>query len=256
MRTDLHIHTRFSADSEADMQACCEAAVERGLSHICFTDHLEHNPHDGGTGYYRPEAYFNEVRRLQQAYKDKITVLTGVEFAEPHLYRAALAQTLAQDYDLVLGSVHWIDDMAPYEPERMTYSTEKMFQRYWEEMERAVETGGFQVLSHMDFPKRYCKQCFYEENTILRILKKAVQRGIVMEINASTFRQGLDEPMPSEAFVALYKEAGGAWVSIGSDSHYEAHVGADVDRAAALADRYGLRPCWFSQKKAIPGAWG
>ena len=120
MRTDLHIHTRFSADSEADMQACCEAAVERGLSHICFTDHLEHNPHDGGTGYYRPEAYFNEVRRLQQAYKDKITVLTGVEFAEPHLYRAALAQTLAQDYDLVLGSVHWIDDMAPYEPERLT----------------------------------------------------------------------------------------------------------------------------------------
>ncbi len=53
------------------MQACCEAAVERGLSHICFTDHLEHNPHDGGTGYYRPEAYFNEVRRLQQAYKSR-----------------------------------------------------------------------------------------------------------------------------------------------------------------------------------------
>ncbi|MBS6943435.1 MAG: histidinol-phosphatase HisJ family protein [Clostridiales bacterium] len=256
MRTDLHIHTCFSSDSEADMQACCEAAVERGLSHICFTDHLEHNPHDGGTGYYRPEAYFNEVRRLQQAYKNKITVLTGVEFAEPHLYRTALAQTLAQGYDLVLGSVHWIDDMAPYEPERMTYSTEKMFQRYWAEMERAVETGGFQVLSHMDFPKRYCKQCFYEEDTILRILKKAVQQGIVMEINASTLRQGFDEPMPSEAFVALYKEAGGTWVSIGSDSHYEAHVGADVDRAAALADRYGLRPCWFSQKKAIPGAWG
>ncbi len=42
----------------------------------------------------------------------------------------------------------------------MTYSTEKCFQRYWEEMERAVETGGFQVLSHMDFQSAIVSSAF------------------------------------------------------------------------------------------------
>lgn len=237
------------------MRACCEKAVDRGLTHICFTEHLEHNPHDGGTGYYRQDAYFVQLAEMRAAFKEKLTILSGVEFAEPHLYPAAFARTLAQGYDLVLGSVHWIDDMAPYEPERMTYSVEKMFERYWAEMERTIERGGFQVLSHMDFPKRYAKQCVYEEAVIFRLLQKAVQRGIVLEINASTFRQGLDEPMPNEAFVALYRRAGGALVSIGSDSHYPEHVGADVDRAAALADAYGLRPCIFQQGRAVPCAW-
>ena len=255
MRTDLHIHTSLSSDSQADMEACCQAAIERGLTHICFTEHLEHNIHDSGTGYYRPDVYFAKVKELRKKYAGQIHLLTGVEFAEPHLYPDSLTRALARHYDLVLGSVHWIDDMAPYEPERMTYSTEKMFERYWAEMERTVDLGGFQVLSHMDFPKRYCKQCIYEESVILRILRKVVEKGIVLEINSSTFRQGFDEPMPQEAFLALYKQAGGQFVSIGSDSHYEQDVGADVDRAAALADRYGFRPCIFEQGRYVPGEW-
>ncbi len=45
------------------------------------------------------------VRRLQQAYKDKITVLTVWSCRAAPISGGA-AQTLAQDYDLVLGSVH------------------------------------------------------------------------------------------------------------------------------------------------------
>lgn len=256
MRTDLHIHTSLSSDSNADMQACCQAALDRGLTHICFTEHMEHNPNDGGTGYYRQEAYFARLEKMRALFEGKLTILSGLEFAEPHLYPRQFAHSLAQGYDMVLGSIHWIDNMAPYQPEKMTYSVETMFERYWAEMERTVELGGFQVLSHMDFPKRYCKRCVYEEGVIFRILQKAVQRGIVMEINSSTFRQGLEEPMPKEAFVALYQKAGGTLVSIGSDSHFAEHVGADVDRAAALADRYGLRPCRFEQGRPVAEDWG
>lgn len=257
MRTDLHIHTSLSSDSKADMMACCQAAVEAGLTHICFTEHMEHNPKDSGTGYYKREVYFDRLEAARARFGGQLNILSGLEYAEPHLYPEDFAQALAQGgYDMVLGSVHWIDNMAPYLPEEMTYSVETMFERYWAEMERTVELGGFQVLSHMDFPKRYCKKCVYEEKTILRILQKAVSRGIVMEINSSTFRQGLGESMPGEAFVALYQKAGGKLVSIGSDSHFEQHTGADVDKAAALAEKYGLLPCVFEQGKAVAGRWG
>lgn len=36
MITDLHIHTEFSCDSEADMEAYVRAAVDQNVNVICF----------------------------------------------------------------------------------------------------------------------------------------------------------------------------------------------------------------------------
>ena len=41
---DLHIHTNYSFDSNATMQEYCQAALERGVDILCFTDHIECNP--------------------------------------------------------------------------------------------------------------------------------------------------------------------------------------------------------------------
>ena len=38
---DYHIHTRFSQDSDAEMEAQCEAAISLGLSEVAFTEHEE-----------------------------------------------------------------------------------------------------------------------------------------------------------------------------------------------------------------------
>ena len=73
-------------------------------------------------------------------------------FPEPHLYPKEYEQTLSQPYDYVIGAVHYIDGMDPYFTEKMTYPLPKMYERYWEEMERMVETGGFQIIAHLDYP--------------------------------------------------------------------------------------------------------
>ena len=37
---DYHVHTNYSADASATVTEQLEAAAERGLSEICFTDHV------------------------------------------------------------------------------------------------------------------------------------------------------------------------------------------------------------------------
>lgn len=85
MISDFHVHTLFSCDSKTTMAEYCEEAIRQEIKHICFTDHVDYNENDVGYGFYKPQAYFEEFRRAQDRYSDKIMLLCGIEFSEPHL---------------------------------------------------------------------------------------------------------------------------------------------------------------------------
>ena len=40
MLNDTHMHCCFSGDSEANPEDMIEAAIQKGLDGLCFTDHL------------------------------------------------------------------------------------------------------------------------------------------------------------------------------------------------------------------------
>ena len=163
MRTDLHVHTHFSFDSQADIQRACRQAVQAGLTHIGFNDHFDLDPSSKEKGYDQ-SAFFDEIKAAQDAFAGRLRILAGVEFSEPHLYPKEYEQTLSQPYDYVIGAVHYIDGMDPYFTEKMAYPLPKMYERYWEEMERMVETGGFQIIAHLDYPKRYYNASHFAES--------------------------------------------------------------------------------------------
>ena len=58
--TDMHVHTLRSADSNETMPAYIKKAHEIGVNMICFTDHVDINPHDIGYEYYEPEKYWKD----------------------------------------------------------------------------------------------------------------------------------------------------------------------------------------------------
>lgn len=60
MTVDLHVHTEFSCDSEADMQDYIKTAIQNKMSAVCFTDHVDLNPDDYGYHYYHAEAFFTK----------------------------------------------------------------------------------------------------------------------------------------------------------------------------------------------------
>ncbi len=87
MIADMHVHTNFSCDSKQTMDEYCLYAIEKNVSVICFTEHIDYNPNNYGYGYYNGYAYFNEIKSCQDKYSDKIKILSGVEFSEPHIYK-------------------------------------------------------------------------------------------------------------------------------------------------------------------------
>lgn len=144
------------------------------MKYICFTDHVDFNKNDLGYGYYNADKFFNEYNRLQMKYGDKIHMLSGIEFSEPHLYKSEFEKLYKYPYDFIMGSVHWINDMFPCEKVRKNYPTYKFYELYWQEVLKAVEFGGFDCLGHMYFPKRYYDEVVYDEILINEIFNKMI----------------------------------------------------------------------------------
>jgi hypothetical protein len=67
-RIDLHVHTKYSGDNDADPEETIVRAVEQGLHGIVFTEHYSY-------------AASEPVERLKEKYGRRILILRGVEFS-------------------------------------------------------------------------------------------------------------------------------------------------------------------------------
>jgi predicted metal-dependent phosphoesterase TrpH len=67
---DMHVHSKYSFDNDADPEEIIMVAVERGLDGIVFT---EHDTYEGS----------EPVELLKEKYGKYITILRGMEFSAP-----------------------------------------------------------------------------------------------------------------------------------------------------------------------------
>lgn len=237
---DMHVHTNFSVDAEDDMRNMCQSAVNKGLSYICFTEHYDLNPKDIGYGYFNYEEFSKAIDAVKKEFGNKINILKGIEFGEPHLYPRDFEDIRKKDFDVILGSVHWfLDHFAGDDILKEKYEIGHIFEKYYEEVLKMVEFGGFNVLAHLDFPKRYLKVS-HDCSIIDEILCKLSKSDIVLEINTSPLRKGLNECAPDSELLKRYVKLGGNKVTIGSDAHSCNEIAADFDSAFNLLKDCGI----------------
>jgi histidinol-phosphatase (PHP family) len=104
----------------------------------------------------------------------------------------------------------------------------------------------FDVLGHLDLVKRYTQRFFKtfdvraQAELIDEILRACLDADLIPEVNLSSLRQDLPEPMPADWVVRRYAELGGRAMSLGSDAHVAEHVGAGVAAGAAMLLREGI----------------
>jgi len=258
---DCHLHTHHSWDSSETMRAHCKRAVALGADAVCFTDHLDFVGQ--GLGCFEPEAFFGELARVREEFAQRLEILAGIEFSEPHLRPKELEEANRLPYDFILGSLHdwlWQDDSKTkasphmyqfYKGRLPKDARAASFALYWENIRQMAACGGFDAIAHLDFPKRYLRSLEYEPEALGEIFALLIKNNIALEINTSSLRWGLAEPMPGEALLRQYISLGGRYITLGSDAHRAEDLYANIPEARAFAESLGLTPVYYKERRMI-----
>ncbi len=250
MLADMHVHTNISCDSKQTMEEYCISAISKSIDAICFTDHVDNNPADFGCGFYSPDAYFRQIEFCREKYGKELKILAGIEFSEPFEYQKKFCDLSKLPYDFIIGSVHfWKDDLFPSQMLGKNISLKDCFELYWDVLRKSVSFGGFDCVGHFDFPKRYYKDIHYNQEIIRDIMDVIVKNDLILEINTSSIRKGLNSTMPDVELLNLYKAAGGKYVTLGSDSHSVSELCADFSIAEDLVSHLGLVKVIYEKRK-------
>src|SRR5574344_1124879 len=108
--SDYHVHTNFSADSTEDIHNILNTAIQKNMSKICITDHIDFDYYDDGNLFeFDKEEYFKTLHLIQKTFSDRIDLRIGVETGlEPDKIHR-LDDFLDDDrFDFVIGSSHLV----------------------------------------------------------------------------------------------------------------------------------------------------
>lgn len=246
---DFHVHSNFSNDCSIDMESYIIPSIEKGLTGICFTDHVDIDYPNTSTSFELDYSkYSSEINRLKDKYKNKLEILTGIEFGmQPHILNYDKDFFCDKPFDYVLGSIHSANKKELYGGDfLLNKSIHQGILSYFDDMIYCVRNfKSYNNLGHLDAIARYVdkgefialKYMDYIEET-LRIV---IQEGKGIEVNTSGKRYSLPHFHPEPSIIKLYKQLKGEIITLGSDSHNPSTLGYGFKEAADLLQNCGFK---------------
>lgn len=220
-----------------------QAARARAVGEIAITEHVHRfrevrdwhpNP------WWQAEATEDltaHCAALAEARQAGLPVLIGIEMdwipARVHDIRALLD---SQPFDIVLGSVHWLGDLAIDHPDYPCWDAlgpDETWGRYLDELGAAASSGLFDVLAHPDLPKVFgtpmprALRARRDE-----VIAAIAASGVAVECSSAGLRKPCRELYPDPAWLAGFRAAG-VPVTLASDAHQPEDVARDYPTAVA-----------------------
>ena len=235
------------------MEQTCRRAVKLGLPAIAFTEHADfvqafENQHPVDVA-----GYLECVERCRAACPG-LRILTGVELGEPHWFPHRTSAVLGTGrIERILGSVHCLKiDGEPVDMSQGVLTAERapaLMREYLRETLALADSGQpFEVLAHLDYPKRYWphdglphREQDYEEE-YRAVLRAAARREAVLEVNTTRGLEPARGLCPGPVVLGWWREEGGRAVSFGSDAHDPSKIAAGFTAAARLVEAAGFKP--------------
>ena len=259
IKADQHTHCSFSTDSKATPESMIQGAIEKGLTHLTFTDHMDLD-YPGPTKEkplfeFNPTDYFAALLPLKAACQDKLYLGIGIELGlRPNRedLNNQMHQLLAShSFDFVLGSVHLLDNDDPYyESYWQGRSAKDILSKYFNDMLTSIrEYDNFDSLGHLDYLIRYIppycgeKDYVYHEyaEVMEEIFKLLIRKNKALEINTAGLIKGLPCFHPKLTVLNRYLELGGELLTIGSDGHSPDKIATEFVKTEELLRSCGVK---------------
>ena len=255
--TDLHTHSKFSADGRCSLGDLIRQAIEAGLTHLGVSEHFNYDYdrlhlHIDGKAVppIDEAAYFSAARQAQRDCADRLCLSVGAEFGFDHDARTQqrYAQTAALYHpDHIINSVHTCLGADCYFPHYCD-GRSKAF-AYNAYLYRVLESLDAQypydIVAHIGYCSRNAtypdpKLRYADFSDVLdEILRRIIRRGKILEVNTSSKTAGSDF-LPDTDILYRYFELGGRAVSFGSDAHDTWRVGEKRELVCAALKKIGF----------------
>ncbi len=256
MLVDLHSHTTFS-DGRSSHSEMVEAAIQRGIAVYGISDHLCFHDNPWTT---KPHL-FEDMRSTMAALKagtSSAKILFGMEVDYVPGCGSRVALLKADNgWDYIIGSVHYLGDwnIDSNAPDWEGKDVDATYSRYLDLLEEMVDTGLYNIVGHLDLPKKYGHYSSIDlAEKYLSIGQKIKAKNMAYEINTNGRIKPCNDFYPHRTIVELYHQLG-VDVTLGSDAHHRDNVGQFFDEAAAMLRAVGYtRICYFEkgEKRYLP----
>ena len=247
---DHHVHTRYCGHAQGEMEEYVQAAISKGLRKIIFLEHMEAGIDCGERSWLTDQdfdRYFTEGHRLQQYYRDQLTIGLGVELGyNPDCRDELLTRLGLHDWDQIGLSYHYMPipdrhgrlrhlNLVSRKPENIramqAADPSQLLSHYFMVLTEAITVIRADHICHLDAALRFVPNlCFslrhHEE--IAALLDQIAAHHMALEINTSGFViRGV--PYPDRPIIAQALALGIPLVA-SSDAHRPADVGRFFDR--------------------------
>ena len=241
-KVDLHTHSNY-CDGKASIEEMVVSAIDKGVkvlgivthAYVDFEDFYTIAPNKVGD-------FLDEVDTLGNKYKDKITLLAGVE-ADP------AASMTYEGFSYVLGSAHYFYKDGKYrsvdaDPTVFTASVNELFdgdyllaaENYFEQIKRVADLKP-DIIGHFDLVSKFNEMLHaFDENDprYVRAWQSAADElmklHVPFEINTGGISRGWKTTSyPSKEMLAYLKAKGATFV-LSSDAHRPDYIANYFDK--------------------------
>ena len=247
------MHTRLT-DGAGEPADYAKAALDHGLDEIGCSDHapLGNRDTDWTMKLSDLGTYVGWVREAQQKLP-QLSIKLGLE-VDFIPGREDWVRELAAMYpwDFLLGSVHFIGefpiDLSPAKWKGR--DVDATWREYFDLWKQAARSLLFDSLAHPDLPKKFNFRPKADFTNVYEDALRAVKEsGVAVEVSSAGLRKPCNEVYPSEEFLRIARRYD-IPITLGSDAHLPQDVGADFDRAVALARACSYdKICRFTKRK-------
>ncbi len=251
---DQHVHTKFSPDSNEEIDEYLKIAKKNGDKYFITTEHLDLN-----SNYYHHENVIPNFKALKKELKNKgekygVKTLFGVECGFRKDLKEKIDNVLnSQKFDLILLSVHDSRTMDVSSPKfYKNKSDEDAYNEYLDLVLDAVTyQDNFDVLAHIDFVLRYVSEKMFLDDfsdKLRKIFKILIKKDKALELNTRLISR-YNTLYYTDFILSLYLEEGGTKLTLSSDSHRVGDLKNHFNRVIPLLKKKGVTELYFYKKR-------